>query len=73
MVVVTPAKLYAMGLETRASRWAEHCKGRTNGQAGFQKDDHTPDELAVIQDLVRQDKQQKRKLYCRFVDFYKSL
>ena len=71
-VVVILAKLYAMVLETRASRWAEHSKRRAKGQAGFRKDHRTSDQVFIIQALVRQAKQQKRKLYCCFVDFKKA-
>ncbi len=62
-----------MVLETRASRWAEHCECRTKGQAGFRKDHRTSDQVIVIQALVRQAKQQQRNLYCCFIDFKKAL
>ena len=59
-------------LEARASGWAEHEKCRAKGQAGFRKDFRTSDQVFVIQTLVRQAKQTKRKLYCCFVDFKKA-
>ena len=68
-VVVILAKLYAMVLEARPSGWAEHEKCRAKGQASFRKDFRTSDQVFVIQTLVRQAKQTKRKLYCCFVDF----
>ena len=71
-VVVILAKLYAMVLEARALGWAEHEKCRAKGQAGFRKDFRTSDQVFIIQSLVRQAKQAKRKLYCCFVDFKKA-
>ncbi len=71
-VVRIPAELYAMVLEIRASGWAEHRKCRAKGQAGFRKDHHTSDQVFIIQALVRQAKQQNRKLYCCFANFKKA-
>ena len=71
-VVVILAKLYAMVLEARASGWAEHEKCRAKGQAGFRKDFRTSDQVFIIQTLMSQAKQAKRKLYCCFVDFKKA-
>ena len=71
-MVVILAKLYAMVLEARASGSAEHEECRAKGQAGFRKDFRTSDQVLIIQTLVRQAKQTKRKLYCCFVDFKKA-
>ena len=71
-VIVVLAKLYAMVLEARASSWAEHRNCRARGQAGFRKDFRTVDQVYIIQTLVQQAKQAKRKLYCCFVDFKKA-
>ena len=71
-VVVILAKLYAMVLEARASSWAEHVKCRAKGQAGFRKDFRTTDQVFIIQTLIQQARQEKRKLYCCFVDFKKA-
>ena len=60
-VVVILAKLYAMVLETRASRWAEHSKCRAKGQAGFRKDHRTSDQVFIIQALVR-DRQSNKSV-----------
>lgn len=61
-----------MVLEARISAWAEHKKCRAKGQAGFRKDFRTSDQVFIIQTLVQQAKQAKRKLYCCFVDFKKA-
>ena len=66
------AKLYAMVLEARASAWAEHRKCRAKGQAGFRKDFRTTDQVFIIQTLMQQARQSKRKLYTCFVDFKKA-
>ena len=71
-VVVILAKLYAMVLEARASSWAEHVKCRAKGQAGFRKDFRTTDQIFITQNLLQQARQEKRKLYCCFVDFKKA-
>ena len=71
-VVVILAKLYAMVLEARASSWAEYVKCRAKGQAGFRKDFRTTDQVFIIQTLIQQARQEKRKLYCCFVDFKKA-
>lgn len=71
-VIVILAKLYAMVLEARASSWAEQRKCRARGQAGFRKDFRTVDQVFIMQTLVQQAKQAKRKLYCCFVDFKKA-
>ncbi len=71
-MIVILAILYAMVLETRASGWAEHCKCRAKGQAGFRKDHCMSDQVVLIQALVRQAKQEKRELYCCFVDCIKA-
>ena len=71
-VVVILSKLYAMVLETRATAWAENMNCRAKGQAGFRKDFRTSDQVYIIQTLVQQAKQDKRKLFCCFVDFKKA-
>ena len=71
-VVVILAKLYAMVLEARASAWAENSKCRAKGQAGFRKDFRTTDQVFIMQTLMQQARQSKRKLYTCFVDFKKA-
>ena len=68
-VVPILAKLYVMVLEARASVWAEHRKCRAKGQAGFRKDSRTTDQVFIIQTLMQQARQSKRKLYTCLVDF----
>ena len=47
-------------------------KCRAKGQAGFRKDFRTTDQVFIIQTLIQQARQEKRKLYCCFVDFKKA-
>ena len=68
-VVVILAKLYAMVLEARASAWAENSKCRAKGQAGFS----TTDQVFIMQTLMQQARQSKRKLYTCFVDSRRPL
>ena len=71
-VIVILAKL-AMVLEARASSWAEYVKCRAKGQAGFRKDFCSTDQVFIIQTLIQQARQAKRKLYCCFVGFKKEI
>ena len=45
---------------------------RQAGLAGFRKDFRTTDQVFIIQILIQQARQEKRKLYSRFVDFKKA-
>ena len=73
-VIVILAKLYAMVLQARASSWTEQrkCRSRAKGQAGFRKDFRLVDQTFIIQTLIRQAKQAKRKLCCCLLDFKKA-
>ena len=73
-ITVTPvlAKLFAMILEARLSKWAESAGIRANGQAGFRKGHRTVDHVFTLRTLISQAKHCKRKLFCCFVDFKKA-
>lgn len=66
------AKLYAMVLEARISKWAETQGVRAVGQAGFRHDYRTTDHIFTLQTLVEKAKANKTDLYCCFVDFRKA-
>ena len=67
------ANLYPVVLEARATAWAEDRRCRAKGQAGFRKDFRTTDQLFIIRTILQQAKHSKRKLYCCFLDFKKSI
>ena len=73
-ITVTPAlsKLFAMILEARMSSWAESSNVRAEGQAGFQKDHRTSNNVFIMSTMVADARKQRRKLYCCFVDFKKA-
>jgi hypothetical protein len=66
------AKLFAMVLEARMSKWAESHELRADGQAGFRKDHRTVDNVFIMQALIKDAHKSKKKLYCCFVDFKKA-
>ncbi len=46
------AKLFAMILEKRMSKWVEQHGLRAKGQAGFRKDYRTTDQLFILRTLI---------------------
>jgi hypothetical protein len=66
------AKLFAMILDKRLSKWVEKHGLRAKGQAGFRKDYHIIDQLFILRILIEQSKAKKKPLYCCFVDFKKA-
>jgi len=66
------AKLFAMILDKRLSKWAEQYGLRAKGQVGFCKDSRTIDQLFILQTLIEQSKAKKKPLYFCFVDFKKT-
>ncbi len=66
------AKLFAMILEKRMSKWVEQHGLRAKGQAGFRKDYRTTDQLFILRILIEQSKVKKKPLYCYFIDFKKA-
>jgi len=66
------AKLFAMILDKRLSKWAEQHGLRAKGQTRFQKYYRTTDQLFILQTLIEQSKVKKKPLYCYFVDFKKA-
>jgi hypothetical protein len=73
-IIVGPilAKLFAMILEKRLSKWVEQHGLRAKGQAGFRKDYRTIDQFFILQTLIEQSKAKKKPFYCCFVDFKKA-
>jgi hypothetical protein len=65
------AKLFAMVLDKRLSKWVEQHGLRAKSQAGFRKDHRTTDQLSILQTLIEQSKAKKKPFYCYFVDFKK--
>ncbi len=66
------AKLFAMILDKRLSKWAKQNGLRAKGQAGFRKDYRTTDQLFILRTLIEQSKAKKKPLYCYFVDLKKT-
>jgi hypothetical protein len=66
------AKVFAMILEARLSRWAEERGLRARGQAGFRKKFRTTDNLYILRKLIEQSTHKHEKVYCCFVDFRKA-
>ena len=66
------AKMFAMILETRMSAWVEGQNPRAEGQAGFRKDFRTIDNVFMMNALIANARNSKRKLYCCFVDLKKA-
>ncbi len=66
------AKLFAMILDKRLSKWAEHYGLRANGQTGFCKDYRTIDQFFILRTLIEQSKAKKKPFYCYFMDFKKA-
>ena len=66
------AKLYAMVLEARISRWAESNDVRAACQAGFRSKYRTTDHLFTLQTIIDKATAHKITLYCCFVDFKKA-
>jgi hypothetical protein len=66
------AKLFAMILEKRLSKWVEQHGLRAKGQARFCKDYRTTDQLFILRTLIEQSKAKKKPLYCCFIDFKKA-
>ncbi len=50
------AKLFAMILDKRLSKWAEQHGLHAKGQAGFRKDYCTTDQLFILRTLIKQSK-----------------
>jgi len=66
------AKLFAMILDKRLSKWAGQHGLRAKGQAGFRKNYHTTDQLFILRILIKQSKAKKKPLYFCFMDFKKA-
>ena len=73
-ITVAPvlAKMFAMLLESRLSKWSEDRGARAKGQAGFRKDYRTTDQLFILRTLIEQNAATKGRLYCCFVDLRKA-
>lgn len=56
------AKLFAMVLEARMSKWAEDSELRAQGQAGFRKDYRTTDNVFILQTLIADTRKAKKTL-----------
>jgi hypothetical protein len=67
------AKLYAMVLEGRITKWAEANGVRARSQAGFRAKFRTTDHIFTLQTLIDKAKAHSTTLYCCFVDFKKRL
>jgi hypothetical protein len=66
------AKLYAMVLEGRITKWAEANGVRARSQAGFRAKFRTTDHIFTLQTLIDKAKAHSTTLYCCFVDFKKA-
>ena len=66
------SKLYSQILDTRLRSWAEENKIINDNQFGFRENKSTVDCLYILQAIVNRQLNEKRKLYCAFVDFKKA-
>ncbi len=66
------AKVFAMILEARLSRWVEERGLRARGHAGFRKNFRTTDNLYILRTLIEQSTHKRKKMYCCFVDVRKG-
>ncbi len=66
------AKVFAMILEARLSRWAEKKGLCAKGQAGFRKNFRTTNNLYILRTLIDQSTHKRKKVYCCLVDFRKA-
>jgi hypothetical protein len=72
MVGPVLAKLFAMILDKRLSKWTKQHGLRAKGQVGFRKDYRTTNQLFILQTLIEQSKAKKKPLYYYFMDFKKA-
>lgn len=66
------AKLYALLLDIRISKWTEEHGLRAAGQAGFRKAHRTSDQVFILRTLIEQQRLAGTVLYACFVDFKKA-
>jgi hypothetical protein len=67
------AKLFAMILDKRLSKWAEQHGLLAKGQTRFHKDYRTTDQFFILRTLIKQSKEKKKPFYCCFVDLKKTI
>jgi hypothetical protein len=65
-------KLYARVVNRRMTEWAERCRYRAVGQAGFRPKQSTVDQLFVLNTITEDAKSRGQPLYACFVDFRKA-
>ena len=66
------SKLFTSILNNRIYSWAEEQDKLSDTQFGFRKERSTVDAIFVLQNLIQHVLNEKRRLYCAFVDLHKA-